>query len=304
MRRLHTGCLDGLASATLWAIVTWHVIIDGKQRGPLSRAQVLEYLHDGTLVGDDVIWRPGFSDWTAVSELPEFWQPPNRRSLPPPVAAPPVQSDETSRDTLATPLIPIANKKWSIWKAANAGMIVSLLPLAIQIASGRGFELASLAQTANLSTISQLAGQVLAGPLLFVIIAVVRNIFLWRLPKSDARAANGALMFALILAAVSALLALYGQWFFSSTDKISGATRAFTMKTMQPACVQRQMSLRQGANPSAEQIVKFCQCFSTSMADNTTYKGMTRDLKAPDVQEHLKKQAEEAGQTCRTWMGL
>ncbi len=62
---------------------SWHVIIDGAQRGPLSRAQVLEHLHDGQLVGSDLIWRPGFSDWKPVSELADFCQPP-RRGPPPP----------------------------------------------------------------------------------------------------------------------------------------------------------------------------------------------------------------------------
>ena len=52
----------------LWAFglgeeVIWHVIIDGEQHGPLSRDQILEYLHDGQLVGSDLIWRPGFRDW-------------------------------------------------------------------------------------------------------------------------------------------------------------------------------------------------------------------------------------------------
>jgi hypothetical protein len=73
---------------------------------------------------------------------------------------------------------------------------------------------------------------------------------------------------------------------------------------MQPGCVQRQASLRQGAKPSDEQITKYCQCFSIAMADNTTYKELTRDANAPDVQAYLKQQAEAAGRECRTWMGL
>ena len=69
----------------LGEVVIWHVIIDGEQRGPLSRAQVLEHLHDGQLVGSDLIWRPGFSDWKPVSELADFWQAPRRGPSPPPV---------------------------------------------------------------------------------------------------------------------------------------------------------------------------------------------------------------------------
>ena len=101
--------------------------------------------------------------------------------------------DDTQSDTVITA------RKWSIWKAANIGLIVSLVTLALQIANGRGFELANYAQTASASTVVALAGQVLAAPLIFVIVALVVNIFKWRLPKSDARAIEGAIMFAILL---------------------------------------------------------------------------------------------------------
>jgi len=69
--------------------MVWHVIIDGEQRGPLSRDQILEHLHDGQLVGSDLIWRPGFSNWKQVRELAEFWQPPpSPPSLPVPAKPP------------------------------------------------------------------------------------------------------------------------------------------------------------------------------------------------------------------------
>jgi uncharacterized integral membrane protein len=224
----------------------WHVIIDGKQRGPLSRSQVLEYLQDGQLVGSDLIWRPGFTDWKPVSELAEFWQPPKRGSLRPPSL--PAPTEQSARDD--DPIVS-TNKKWSIRRAANAGLLVSVLPLALQIANGRGVELASYAQTASAETVLFLAGQILVGPLLFVIIAFVRNTFKWRLPKSDARAIEGAIVFSLLLFGIGLSLALYGQWFFSSTERISGGTRDYVMNKMQPVCVQRQMSLKQGANPSS-----------------------------------------------------
>ena len=275
----------------------WHVIIDGAQRGPLSRAQVLEYLHDGQLAGSDLIWRPGFSNWKPVSELADFWQPAKRGSLPPPVPAP-AGRDDTQIEAVITA------RKWSIWKAANVGLIVSLLTLVVQIARGRGFELANFAMTASASTVAALAGRVLAAPMIFVIVAAVANIFKRRLPKSDASPAKGSALFAVLITGISVALALYGQWFFSSTEPISGATREFVMKTIQPACVRRQMSLRQGPKPSDEQISKYCQCSSVIIADNTTYNAMTMDLNAPDVQAHLKQQAEAAGRECRTWMGL
>jgi uncharacterized integral membrane protein len=194
------------------------------------------------------------------------------------------------------------NKKWSIWRAANAGLLVSMLPLALQIANGRGFELASLAQTASVATIVQLTSQVLAAPLLFVIVGLVRNAFQWRLPKSDRRAIEGAIVFSLLLLGIGLSLALYGQWFFASNELISGATRDYALSTMQPTCVRRQISLRQGAAPSDEQIAKYCRCVGIQMADSMTYKRLASDSTAPDVLEYLKQQAEAAGTACRTWM--
>ena len=277
----------------------WHVVMEGEQYGPLSRPQVLEYLHDERLLGIDLIWRPGFFDWKAINEVADFWQPPKRGSLRPPLIPAPTEQPERSDNQINAAA---TNTKWSIWKAANAGLLVSMLPLALQIANGRGFELANLAQTASIATIVQLTSQVLAAPLLFVIIALVRNTFQWRLPKSDARAIEGAIVFSLLLLGVGVSLALYGQWFFSSTERITGATRDWAMSTMESSCVRRQMSLKQGANPSDDQISKYCKCVSIQLVDNTTYKRLTSDSNAPDVQEYLKRQAEAAGQACRTWM--
>ena len=276
----------------------WHVVVDGAQHGPLSRPQVLEYLQDERLMGDDLIWRPGFSDWKSVSEVADLWQPPKRELLrPPPLPASAEQPERENNQISAA----ATNKKWSLWKAANAGLLVSVLPLALQITNGRGFELASLAQTASVATIVQLTSQVLAAPLLFVIIALVRNTFQWRLPKSDARAIEGAIVFSLLLLGVGVSLALYGQWFFASNELISGATRDYAISTMQPTCVRRQNSLRQGAAPSDEQIAKYCTCVGIQMADGMTYKRLASDSNAPDVLEYLKQQAEAAGQACRTW---
>jgi hypothetical protein len=276
----------------------WHVIMDGEQRGPLSRPDVLEFLHDERLVGSDLIWRPGFSDWKSISEITDFWQPPQRGSpRPPPMPAP---TDRPQRGSDQIGALG-TNKKWSIWKAANAGLLVSVLPLALQIANGRGFELANLAHTASAATIMQLAGQALAAPLLFVIVALIRNTFKWKLPKSDARAIEGAIVFSLLLLGIGVSLALYGQWFFASNDLISGATRDYAVGTMQPACVRRQTSLRQGTAPSDEQIAKYCTCVGIRMADGMTYKRLASDSNAPDVLEYLKQQAEAAGQACRAW---
>lgn len=284
----------------------WHVMFRDQQHGPLSRAQVLEYLHDGRLQGGDLIWRPGFADWKLVNEIADFSQPPRRGSVAPPLL--PGQTGQPERnddriDAFASPqIVAPSSRKWSIWGAANAGLIVTVFVLAVQIASGRGYELANLAQTASAETIASLLGQIIVAPLFFVIIALVVNAFKWRLPKSGARAIKSASVFVILLVSIGLLLAVYGQWFFSSTAQISGGIRDWTMNKIRSSCVQRQTSLRQGENPSDDLISMYCSCISIQISDNTTYKGLASDSTAPDAREYLKKQAEAAGQACRTRM--
>jgi hypothetical protein len=57
----------------------------------------------------------------------------------------------------------------------------------------------------------QLTSQVLAAPLLFVIIAFVRNVFRRKLPKSDGSVLEGAVLFVFLFAGIGGSLALYGQ---------------------------------------------------------------------------------------------
>ena len=148
----------------------------------------------------------------------------------------------------------------------------------------------------------QLTSQVLAAPLLLVIIAFVRNVFKRRLPKSNASALEETVLFVFLLAGIGGSHALYGQWFFASNELISGATRDYAISKMQPTCARRQNSLRQGAAPSDEQIGKYCMCVGIQIADGMTYKRLASDTNAPDVLEYLKQQAEAAGAVCRTWM--
>jgi hypothetical protein len=105
-----------------------------------------------------------------------------------------------------------------------------------------------------------------------------------------------------LLLGIGLSLALYGKWFFGSNELISGGTREYVMSKTQPVCVLRQMSLKQGANPSDDQISKYCTCVSIQIADNTTYKRLASDSTAPDVREYLKQQTVAAGQACQTWV--
>ena len=156
--------------------------------------------------------------------------------------------------------------KGGAWKSSNIGLLVGAFTLLLQIGAGRGFELADYAHTASAATIGALIGQILGVPLIFVLIAVVRNLLNWEQPKSSA--VRGALTFVALLLCILGSLMAYGAVFFSSIEKISGETRKTFMASASRSCAQKQRSL--GQSVSEAQIDKYCNCTSEKMADIQT----------------------------------
>lgn len=275
----------------------WHVMIDDKERGPLTRDEVLEYVRDGMLAGSDFIWRPGLPDWKAVSEIGDFWQPPKRKPAGESVQslAPAQSAAEHVQQRDGTELQSVG-RKWSVWTSANIGLLISASILLVQIGVGRGFELANDAHAASATSISRLVGQVLGAPLIFVVIAVVRNLLKSRQPKSRASAVRGGLTFLALLVLILGALVAYEKMFFSRTETISGETRMALIAGAARSCVQKQLSI--SPNLTASQIDKYCSCISEKMADGTTYQqlGTEPDASALAV---LRQKAEAAGRACR-----
>lgn len=270
----------------------WHVLIDDRQRGPLTKVEVLEHLNDGLLSASNFVWRPGFSDWKLVSEISEFWQSPP----PIPQSRTSVQSGPEQAHEHDGIDVPSARRKWSLWKSANIGLLVSVLTLLLQIGNGRGFELANYAHSASTETISGLVGQVLGAPLIFVLIAVARNLLNRQQPKSSVNALWGALTFTALFAAIVGGLVVYGEIFFSSTEAISGEARKFAVAAMHGGCVRKQQSL--GQNVTEAQIDTYCTCASEKLAEGTTYEQLGRRLDVSATAD-LKQKAEAVGYACR-----
>jgi hypothetical protein len=269
----------------------WHVVVDNQQRGPLSRAEVLEYLRGGTLSGGALIWRPGFAEWKRISEIPEFRQRPRRTIRPAPArsapARPPVPAQADSASPSRTP------QKWSIWRSASIGLLVSALILIVQIGIGRGLQLASAVHTASPAAVGALLGQILAAPMLFALVALVRNRFRRGASMSTASAARGALMFVGLLVCVVAALIVYGNVFFSSTEALSGETRKAFVSDMYRACVQTQRVISWGVSEAV--IARHCGCVSEKMADMTTFEQLGSEPSEADV----RSKAEASGKACR-----
>jgi GYF domain 2 len=266
----------------------WYVLIKNERHGPLTKAKVLDDLRDGILTGSDLVWRPGFSDWKKVSEVGEFSPPPRTRHT----ASVESDPDNVQQTTDAPP----TGRKFSLWRSANIGLLVGALLLLIQIGSGRGFELANYAHTASAGTIGAIIGQTIWVSLVLVPAAMLLNLALRRKMKpSGASAVWGALTFVALLVAILGCLKVYGDFFFTGTDLISGEARKSFAADAQRACVRKQRSL--GLNVTETQIDKYCGCMSEQVARKTTYKDLGGEFDPSSTD--MKQKIEAAITACR-----
>jgi hypothetical protein len=270
----------------------WHVVINDNQEGPLTKAQVLEYLSGGLLTGSDPIWRPGFAEWKSVGEIAEFWQP----ARPPAGGASPA-TERTEEQAKTTQ--PKLSTKFSLWKSANIGLGLSALSLLPRLVTDSGDEIADYAHTASVSTIAYLIGEITWLPLLFVLIAGIINVVYWRHPKSNASALWGAMTFVSLLAVIIGGLMVYGEIFFSSNQTISGAFRKKYVAEANSSCIRNQRSqlAQDVAEANIEKIQKFCACVTERSANSTTYKQAGAKLDANGLAD-LKQRVEAASSAC------
>lgn len=267
----------------------WYALLKNERHGPLTKAKVLDDLRDGILTGNDLVWRPGLSDWKKISEVGEFWQPPSTTRHTASVEADP---DKVQQTTDAPP----AGRKFSLWRSANIGLLFGALLLLIQIGSGHGFELANYAHTASAGTIGAVLGQTIWVSLVFVPAALLLNLaFRRQMKPSDASAVWGALTFVALLVAIVGCLKVYGAFFFASTDLISGEAQKSFVADVQGACVRKQRSL--GLNVTETQINKYCACMSAQMARKTTYKDLGSEFDPSS--SDMKQKIEAAIAACR-----
>jgi len=187
-------------------------------------------------------------------------------------------------------------EKWSLWKSANVGLVLSAVTLFLEIANGHGYEIASYAASPNGDTISYFIGRILSVPLLFVLVALVRNLFNRQQPTSSRSAVRGALTFAVLFVGIFAGLFAYGHFYFARSEAISGESRTTFISATQRSCVQKQTSISQVV--TEQQIESYCSCVAEKMADITTYKQLGAELDENAMRE-LRQKAEAISSTCR-----
>jgi hypothetical protein len=112
--------------------------------------------------------------------------------------------------------------------------------------------------------------RVLTAPLIFVLIAIVRNLLNRRQKQPSASALLGALTFAMLLALILGGLVVYGDVFFSSDEAISGESRRAFVADSFHSCVQEQRPLFQDATEA--EINQYCSCVGEKIADGTTFR--------------------------------
>lgn len=61
---------------------TWYVAENGQQQGPFSAAQIVQGLKSGHYTPETLVWRQGFQDWTALSQVTELQKSPSAVTPP------------------------------------------------------------------------------------------------------------------------------------------------------------------------------------------------------------------------------
>jgi hypothetical protein len=292
----------------------WHVIIGGQRQGPLTEDQVLTYLGDGRLAADDFVWCPDFPDWKRAGEIGD------NRPLEPVLAQAVVESGDLVQDDrdIVDPAIAVqdiafqngaepadeprlteassAGAAWNLWASANVGMLVSALLLLLQIGRGQGFALANDVHTASAAAIGGLIGRILGVPLLFVLLALLRNFLKRPRPASPVNVLRHGLAFAALLVCMLGGLKAYGEFVFASTEIIGGDAQKSFIADAYGACLRKQYA--GGLDISDPQVDKYCICTSQKMAASTTYRQLGSYPDA-NARAELKQKMEAVNDACR-----
>ncbi|KAB2639305.1 MAG: DUF4339 domain-containing protein [Verrucomicrobia bacterium] len=84
----------------------WHLLINGQQYGPYSEEDLLQFVREGRVVRDSLLWTEGMHEWVAAATLEGLFPAvpaavPAARAMPRPVAAGNVTSRSPQRTTSA-----------------------------------------------------------------------------------------------------------------------------------------------------------------------------------------------------------
>jgi hypothetical protein len=269
----------------------WHVLVDKLQRGPLRPSQVLAGLRDGIFGGDTPIWRPGLENWVPLREVREFWTPP---SGPERQAASEGEGPPTP-DQAFDPKKQL-DEKWSLWGAATGGLVISSVLFCLRALTTDGYRLASIGYDPSAGQLGELIGELFFVPLLFAMIAVIRNAVRRRsLRPSSASASRRVAVFFGIMIAIAVSLKIFGTLYFSRNEIISGDARADFVNSFLKGCFRTQRATAVNTSLTDTQIDSYCNCVASSVAKTLTY----NQLGGSNIMENLKQAATTAAPSCQ-----
>jgi hypothetical protein len=122
----------------------------------------------------------------------------------------------------------------------------------------------------NAGLIGSLIGQLSFGPILFVLIAAIRNADRSLRPSSVSAGKRAAALGILIAVGIS--LRVFGTLYFSGDEIIDGDARAGIVKSFLSGCFGSQRAAAVNTSATDAQIDNYCDCVASSLASTLTYK--------------------------------
>jgi hypothetical protein len=280
----------------------WYYAEGEETRGPLSIDELIPLLVRISDPRRIMIWRHGFDDWKPVEEVREVAQqvfrPPPLKPGPPPIppASAPLVREPVVASEDAAQLGPIehSEEKWSLWGAANAGLVFSAALLWMSALTTESYKLA--AHSPSVDSVAYLFGYLSGAPILFVMVAAIRNAARHRkLRPSSASGGKRALMFFAILIAVLASLKIYSAIYFSRDDVVSGEARTGIVKSFLSGCIPSARAKTANSGVTDAQIDNYCNCVASSVGSTLTY----RQLGMSNVEDYVRQAIVAAAPSCQ-----
>jgi uncharacterized protein DUF4339/uncharacterized protein DUF4190 len=120
----------------MMADTQWYYAANGQQHGPVTLAELRQFLSSGQVPPSSLVWREGMGDWQPAQVLSEFASSTNAQTLPPPSSpaapaapqAPDYSAQPTPANYASQPLP--YGKTGSCQGMATAAFVISLVGLA------------------------------------------------------------------------------------------------------------------------------------------------------------------------------
>ena len=138
--------------------IGWYYSTDSSKAGPMSVEEIMRLVADGSQP-DALVWREGLRDWQRPQDVPELTRATRRRGVSVPASARPRQ-------------------RWSLRRAAVVGLVIGAISFAISEAADGGEDLSVWLGSGRIGEIiGYVGGRILAIPMVFVMVALVLNLF-------------------------------------------------------------------------------------------------------------------------------